>query len=130
VGSNLLVELDKGCRLGGVLLVGSGTSEDGALLLDKTSGLGNLPASPVDSVDPARKMNRSAHRSLERFLRLSSLLSEKADEAELVVRALFASNVLVDAAVVAMLRELLMLASLLVLLSDDLGGELEDLGLG
>lgn len=47
-----------------------------------------------------------------------------------MVRALLASDVLVDSAVVAVLRELLLLASFFVLLRDDLGRELEDLGLG
>lgn len=62
-------------------------------------------------------------------LRSDSLLSEETEEADLVVRALLSSHVLVNAAIVAVVRELLLLAALLVLLSDDFGCELKDLGL-
>lgn len=47
-----------------------------------------------------------------------------------MVRALLAGNVLIDTSVIGVLGQLLLLASLLVLLGDDLGGGLQQLGLG
>lgn len=83
VGSDLLVELNEGGRLGGVLLVRSWASEDGALLLNEASSLGDLLASPLDRVDPVRADGRSGRYSPGQALRsrLTSLRKDRGSRA-------------------------------------------------
>lgn len=110
---NLLVELDECSRLGRVLVLAFGASKYCSLLLDLTSGLGNLFASPVNSVD---------------------LLAKQAEQTELVRRTFLRRNELIDTSFVVFNvrreRFLLFLAFAFVLLQDGLSRQLEQFGFG